>query len=445
MKLKLIVFFICVLLMITIIPAYGVVNNISVIKGDYKTNPSNNGDKWVETYDFFMYDYGEKVIQTSDGEYITLGYATPFFGMDYDILLLKTNSNGKKLWSKTYGGESQEKAFSFKLTSDGGYIIVGQKESTSTGDTDILLIKTDSNGNMIWNKIFGNNEYNESGIDIIEINDNGFIVLGQKKLFGDWMNQNSIWLIKIDFNGELEWNKTISKEDKGCSGHIIQKQDDEGFIIAGTLRTLGTPHSSDIYLLKIDKEGTIVWEKTFNRNKNEYCYSFDKSSDDGFIILANTYEPDPLWYDIWLIKTDSEGELQWDKTFGGDNFDWGSSVKTTIDGGYIIAGYMDKKHGTDGFLLKTNDTGEKQWLKFYDKTRFDIINSVHQTTDGGYIITGYTDEVPLPLRTDIILIKTDSDGNSPISYNRGLLKYSLFDLFPNMFLILRMLFQRLGL
>jgi len=320
---------------------------------------------------------------------------------------MKTDSSGDTLWTKTY--ENGSYLHSVQQTSDGGYITVGATKHT-TNNFDVWLVKTDSQGDMIWDKMFGTSEYNETGIDIIETSKGGFIMLGVKQLYGSLWNPNSVWLIRIDSNGNIIWDKTYSKEDRGCSGCSIQELDDGGYIIAGSIRTTDIHYDSDIYLLKINSEGILLWEKSYDKNEAEYGVSVDKTPDDGFIILGNTYENDPLWYDIWLIKTDSDGELLWDTTFGGNNYDWGNSLQQTSDGGYIIAGYMYKIFGTCGFLIKTNNEGEKEWIKTYDKSRSDIINSVQQTSDGGYILTGYVDS-SLILNTDVWLIKTDSNGN----------------------------------
>jgi hypothetical protein len=368
----------------------------------------------MKTYDFTFYDSGKSVQQTSDGGYIVIGVTRQFVGLDDDIFLLKTDSMGNKQWVKTFGGNNDDYASTVKQTSDGGYIIVGRTASFSTGDSDAWLIKTDSDGS--------------------------YILSGGKQLFGDLRYQNSIWVIKTDINGNLVWDKTFSKESKSWSGRIMKKLNDGGYVIAGSISNV--PGSlSDLYLLKINSEGILQWEKSFNRNEFEYCYSLDTTSDGGFIILGNTYEDDPLWYDVWLVKTDSEGELQWDKTYGRSDLDWGESVQMTTDGGFIIGGYLYSNVGTDGFLLKTNDTGEQEWFKTYRKTRYNIIESAQQTTDGGYILTGVTDEVPLPLRTDVWLIKTDENGDAPPGKARNLLRFRLFELFPNLFPILRHLLR----
>jgi hypothetical protein len=438
MKTKLIGIFICMLLIATAIPVIGQVKNISIIRDDNVANPTNNGDKWTKTYDFTFYDNGESVQQTSDGGYIVIGYTNQLVN-DANIFLLKTDSMGNKQWGKTFGGNNMDYASNVKQTSDGGYIIVGSTAYFSNGElpfSDIWLIKTDSNGNMEWDKRFGSSGYDGSGTDVIELSDGSYILLGVKHL-SDTLPLFSIWVIKTDINGNLVWDKTFSKESKSCYGRIMKKLNDGGYIIAGSIR-----YPSDLYLLKINSEGILQWEKSFNRNKYEYCNSLDTTSDGGFIILGNTCNDLP-YDDVWLVKTDSEGELQWDKTYDvGDDLLEGASVQTTSDGGFIIGGwYWYNRAGTDGFLLKTNDTGEQEWFKTYHRTFWNYVHSAQQTTDGGYILTGVTDEVSLPLRTDVWLIKTDKNGDAPPGKSRDLWRSRLFELFPNLFLILRHLLR----
>jgi hypothetical protein len=271
--------------------------------------------------------------------------------------------------------------------------------------------------------------------------DNGeFVILGSI-IFGDHFTDpdynHDIWLIKTDSNGEMIWDSTYDRDDQDAAS-TIHELDDGGFIIAGDTGSMDIPRYSDILLLKTNSDGELVWDKTFSKNDHEYADSIQISSDGGFIILGNTYEPDPLWYNIWIIKTNSDGEKIWDVTFGDNGYDWGNSMQTTSDGGFVIGGYYVGFFGANPFLLKANGNGEKEWIRYYDKMGNGIINAVKQTSDSGYILAGNFNTVSLG--TDAWLIKTDSEGN--VARNRLIVNSFLmrfFERFPNAFPILRSL------
>jgi hypothetical protein len=449
MRRKIIGILICMLLIATAIPVIGQVKNIYINKNNNETNPTNNGEKWMKTYDFYHYDTGKSVIQTDDGGYIVVGSTTRtrFSDLNYDIFLLKTDSMGNEIWKKTFGGDEWDMANCIKQTSDGGYIITGHSASYGAGEDDVWLIKTDNDGNKLWDKTFDNGKNNDTGNDVIEIDSGEFIILGSTR-FGDIYNphdpeyNHDIWLIKTDSNGEMIWDTIYDRDDQD-SGATIHELDDGGFIIAGDTSSLGYPGYADILLIKTDSEGEVIWDKTFSKNLHDYGFSLGITSDGGFAILGNTYDSDPLWYNVWLIKTDSNGELIWDKTYGNTGLDWASSMQITSDGGFIIAGYFVRFINADAFLLKINNIGEQEWIKTYDKTRNDIIHYVQQTSEGGYILTGNVDS--MLLNTDVWLVKTDENGDAPPGKARNLLRFRLFELFPNLFPILRQILLRSGL
>jgi len=420
------------LLIITAIPVIG--QNYTFVKG-------NGEEKWIKTYDFSYFDSGKKVFQTNDGGYIVLGIKTRFLDTDYQIFLLKTDNLGNKIWEKTFGGEEWDKAGSIKQTSDGGYIITGYTNSFGTGYSDIWLIKTDSEGNKLWDKTFGFADSNESGQEIIELDDGGFVILGSI-IFGDIFNHldpdynHDIWLIKTDSNGEMIWDYKYDRDDQDV-GSVIHQLDDGGYIIGGDTGSLDIPGYSDILLIKTDRQGEVVWDKTFSKNDHDYGECLQITSDGGFLIQGNSYELGDIWYNIWVIKTDSDGEILWDTSFGDNGFDWGNYMQLTADGGFVITGYsVEFISKANGFLIKADSLGEQEWIKIYDRSRNDFINFVQQTSDGGYILTGSVDSVPL--RSDVWLIKTDAEGNvarGRFITNSFLMRF--LKRFPNAFPLLR--------
>ncbi|MCK4366057.1 MAG: hypothetical protein KAW45_08395 [Thermoplasmatales archaeon] len=429
---KIIGIFVCTLLIATVIPVTGQLD-ISIKKDNDEISPCSNGDKWMKTFGGSGYNCGNSVQQTSDGGYIIVGQTSPPLEFEYNLWLIKTDGMGNKIWDKKFGGDGHDRGESVKQTSDGGYIITGSTESYGAGNRDIWLIKTDSNGNMVWDKTFGNSE-NDSGFEVIEISSGGYIIVGSTHLNEPWYRAD-LWLIKTDSNGNMIWDKTFEDEGHGV-GMSVQEVNDGGFIITGQISSTGY---ADLWLLKTDSEGELLWDKKFDKYDHvDMGDSVKQTADGGFITGGSSLSDGLSVYDAWLIKTDSEGNLLWDKTFGGNGHDFGYSVQQTSDGGYIIAGFTeDIFFRTDGLLIKTGSNGEKEWIKTYRLSRSGIIYSAQQTTDGGYILTG-----PVSynvLSDDIWLVKTDANGDVPTSRARNLLKFRLLELFPNLFKILEKL------
>jgi predicted Rdx family selenoprotein len=432
MKTKLIGIFVCTLLIATAIPVIGQVNEISISKDTDEINPLSNGNKWIKTFDLNYFDAGYSVQQTGDGGYIVVGSTIPTSG-DSGVWMIKTDNKGNMVWDKKYEGGY---GHSVKQTSDGGYIIEGAKDSPD--NTDIWLIKTDEDGDIVWEKTFGDNSV-ELSYDVEQTNDGGYIVTGFKGIPGNTEG----WLLKIDESGELEWYSTYGESGDYYTFSVVQTLDG-GYVVSGGAPPFEDTDELAVWLFKTDSDGEMLWEKTFVGGYNDGSSSVQLTDEGGYIITGITASSKLLIYDILLMKTDGEGELLWRKTFGGVYSDWGYEVQQTSDGGYIIIGEIGTLFGTDALLIKTNSDGEEVWSKTYgDRRSADGIVSGQQTGDGGFILTGLKSNA---LGTDVLLIKTDSNGDVPKrSRVRSLWNFRLFELFPNLFLLLRLLLQRLGL
>jgi hypothetical protein len=440
MKNKLIGIFICTLLIATAIPVIGQVKNISIIRDDNEANPTNNGDKWIKAFGGKEHDAGSCVQQTFDGGFIVFGITRSYGAGRDDFWLIKTDSNGNKIWDKTYGGEEADFTSFGQQTIDGGYIIVGRTHSFNVDKTDIWLVKTDNLGNKVWDKTFGGTGW-ESASEVWQTNDGGYVVFGHTDSFG--AGYRDMWLIKTDADGNILWDKTYGGTTDDW-GYSIKQTNDGGYILAGGTFTSETTNKFDIWLIKTDNSGEIIWDKTFGGSEDETAWSVQQTSDGGYIICGGKDAGGIDNCDIWLLKTDSNGEILWEKIFGSHFSDRGYSVQQTTDGGYVIAGDAFVPNKINGLLIKTDSNGEKEWSKTYGGYGTDITVHVQQTNDGGYILTGY-EQTNMFQYLDLWLIKTDENGDAPPGKSRDLWRSRLFELFPNLFPILRQILLRLGL
>jgi hypothetical protein len=265
------------------------------------------------------------------------------------IVSCTTEYNPEVAWNSTFGGSYTDEADSVQQTSDGGYIITGRTASYGAGKCDVWLIKTDSSGNVAWNKTFGGSD-TDYGCSVQQTSDAGYIIAGHTYSYG--AGNYDVWLIKTDSSGNETWNKTFggSSSDHGYS---VQQTSDAGYIIAGRTYSYGAG-KSDVWLIKTDSSGNVAWNKTFGGSYTDEAYSVQQTSDGGYVIAGYTDLYVTSSGDVWLIKADSSGNKTWNKTFGGSDSDYGYSVQQTSDGGYIIAGrtYSYGAGSGDVWLIK---------------------------------------------------------------------------------------------
>jgi len=368
-------------------------------------------EEWNRTFGGINRDHGLSVKQNSDGGFIITGNTYSFGAGSCNLWLIKTNLDGNEEWNKTFGGNGYEEGNSVLQTTDGGYVITGVVTSYGAIREDLWLIKTDSNGNEQWNKTFGGIG-DDWGFSVQQTNDGGFIITGT---FNDGLIVGSdIWLIKTDESGVEQWNETFGGEEHEW-GFSVQQTTDEGFIITGFTCSYGAG-VKNLWLIKTNASGKEQWNKTFGGASLDEGFSVQQTSDGGYIITGETWSYGEGLSDVWLIKTDINGNEQWNKTYGESSWDYGKSVQQTKSGGYIIAGTTFSGVGPPNiWLIKTDYKGTIEWTKIFGGDWNDYSKSVQQTIDHGYIVIGSTRSYGAG-KEDIWLIKVAFDENqNPIT------------------------------
>ncbi|MDD1740912.1 MAG: VWA domain-containing protein [Methanothrix sp.] len=370
--------------------------------------PESQAISWDRPYGGQGHDWGESVEQTADGGYIITGTtdrsASSGEGKG-DVWLFKADDNGSMLWEKTFGGPEWDDGYCVQQTIDAGYIITGSRGG------DLWLIKTDENGTKIWDRIFGGPR-EDWGESVQQTGDGGYIIAGvTDRISSSVAGSGDLWLIRTDKNGTKIWDRVLG-ESGADWGRSVQQTADGGYIVTGLL------DDSDLWLIKMDENGTRLWEKTFAGTGRAEGYAVQQIPQGGYVIAGATASlSGNLNEDLWLIKTDENGKKLWDKTYGGSDRDWGESVQQTDDGGFIIAGitYSSGRGSGDLWLVRTDKNGTMLWDKAYGGANRDWGQSVRQTDDSGYIIAGRTESYGAGYEgyEDLWLIKTDEKGDIP--------------------------------
>lgn len=319
--------------------------------------------QWVKTYGCPTNDWAASVIQTSDGGYIIAGSSESRSGtFCFDIWIVKTDSSGNKEWDKKFGKlDDNEHAYSIAQTSDGGYIIAGSTEHIipwekgleglfESREEKIWIIKIDSSGNKDWDRKFDNG----CAYSVVQTSDGGYAIGGSR-------------LIKTDSSGNEEWNRTYG-------GNSIIQVSDGGYVLAGRPS-----------LVKTDFLGNEEWNITYGGIGSECAWETIQTSEGGYALAGLT---DSMYYnrsrEFWLMKIDSFGNEEWNRTYGSLKDDEARSVIQTSDGGYILAGGT----GGDALLVKIDSRGNEEWNETYGGPDVDRAESVIQTSDGGYVFAG---------------------------------------------------------
>ncbi|KQC13785.1 MAG: hypothetical protein APR63_00215 [Desulfuromonas sp. SDB] len=360
---------------------------------------------WTQYYGEIDDETGFFVQQTLDGGYILTGHTTSWGSEQEDVFLIKTNQAGDISWLKTFGGVDQDEGHSVQQCSDEGYIICGQTYSYGAGNADVYLIKTDECGNLCWTKTIGGIN-SDGGHGIRQTSDGGFILTGITSSYG---SGTDTYLVKTDSLGNTQWSRYFGGSDMEFGYSVLQTQDG-GYIVCGGTCSFGAGQW-DIYLIKTDQNGNAVWTKTYGDTGTDIGYSIKQTSDCGYIITGLTDSYGAGLKDVYLIKTDSCGDSIWAKTYGGSENDFTSSIDITPSGNFIVTGVTNSygAGSSDIYLLYLTSSGNPIWTKTFGGINADIGICTQHTAEGGFILTGATESFGSG-GSDIILIKTDING-----------------------------------
>lgn len=386
---------------------------------------------WTRAFGGSGDDTPRSIIQTSDGGYAVLGFTNSNNGdltnkslNVNDYWLLKLDADANLMWQRTYGGSGDDRGQQIIQTSDNGYAITGYAQSDdgdgsrNEGFHDNWVVRLDSSGNILWEKSFGFSGHDHS-YDIVETADGGFFFSG----FLDVTSSNGegateknsslsahgvgeFWATKITANGVIEWRKFFGGTNNDRSFGLVTSNDG-GYVMAGASESndfdiSNSKGSYDFWVVKIDKTGDLVWERSFGGTGIDKAQDIARTQEGGYVIVGNTFSIDTQVTknngksDVWIINIDDNGELLWQQSYGGTEFDDAHSVKATPDGGFIISGNSKSDNGdatqnfgeNDLWLLKVNSRGALEWQSSFGGTGLDYGFDAIQDQDGSIILVG---------------------------------------------------------
>jgi len=363
---------------------------------------------WSANYGGLYSETGYAGLAVSDSGYVILGSTFSYGSGAYDIYLVRTDSYGDTLWTKSYGGENTDYGYDITATFDGGYVIAGATKSYGAGNKDIYLLKTNFHGDTVWTRVYGGTEFDEA-TSVRQTYDNGLIICGTSASSG--AGYSDLYFLKTNAEGDSVWARTYGGVG-GESGSDVRQTSDSGFIAVGSTGSFGEGYSS-IYVVRIDKGGDSLWATSYGGGGSDMGYSVECTLDGGFLIVGSTSSYGAGYSDVYLIKTNSDGDTLWTSTYGGSGDDRGYSVCLAADGTYIITG-VTESYGAgnlDIYMIKTTMTGDVIWEETYGGSSSDYGRMVFQDQGGGYVLIGdgYSDSNG---GTDMYLLKIQGEVTS---------------------------------
>jgi hypothetical protein len=366
-------------------------------------------------------DRGHAIVTTQDGGYAVAGHSNSFGAGSHDIVVLKLDSNGSILWQKTVGGSDREDGVSIAISevSDGGLVVTGTTSSFGGTLRNLYIFKLDASGSLLWDNQYDSGPPSltaDHGRGLLNTQDGNIVLVGtdDAHTFGS----NDALVIKFDQDGGLLW-KSVYGGIAERNDHLISAVElgSGNILVSGSTEAFG-PGAIGGYVMKLGSEGQVLWAHTYGGNGLERLNGSDITSDSMLIVVGSTTSFGEGQEDILLCKIDTNGVLQWSKTYGGSADEIGAAVRTLPDGGFLISALSDSYSGgiRDIVIIRTNELGEVIWSKTLGLPGYDAINiwastSLQLTDDGGFVLTGWADQT-LFGGEDIVVVKSDAEGSN---------------------------------
>ena len=413
---------------------------------------------WDATLGGTIWEELNTMVALPNGGYLVGGYTSSSANGDItqpsngsgDYWIVQLTPEGEKVWDKNYGGSGIDRLWSIQLTPDGGYLLGGSSDSPASGDktealrgeTDLWIVRLDAAGTLLWEKSLGGTNSEDLVAGVLPTADGGFLLAGHSNSDSGFEKTEAsrggfdFWIVKLDANGNLLWDKTYGGAEDDKAFALAQAPD--GFLIGGLSHSGISGDKTDVsrgitdyWLLKLDQDGNLLWDKTYGGAGIETLVTIHPVSDGGFL-LGGQSSSDISWeksewsyghLDYWLVKINAQGHMEWDRTFGGLELDVLHAIQETPTGDFVLGGvsassetgnHTSTSQGAyDYWIISTNESGTKRWEKSIGGTGDDAMTCIIPAADGGFLIGGHSNSNTSGDKTqdskgmnDIWLVKT---------------------------------------
>ena len=351
-------------------------------------------------------DYAFAVQQAANGHYLVAGRAKPAGDPIYfDVWIMDLNLDGSIAWQKLYDGVRWNRARALQSTREGGYVVLAQAGRAASADEDVWVLKLDAGGNVTWQKSYGGTSGEEAHA-IRQTADGGYVVAGTTSSFG-YGGGFDAWALRLDAEGNVVWQKTFG-EGAGEGFEAIEETADGGYVMAGDTVSYGAG-AQDAWVVKLDAGGHVAWEKTYGGVQGDKFLALQSTGDGGYIPAGYTWSFGVGEWDVWVVKLGGDGNVIWQKTYGGPDDEYATAIQQTAEGDSIVVG-RTRSFGAgddDGWALKLDADGNVVWQKTYGGRDWDAFEAVGLVDDGGYVVTGGTYSFE---EMGIWVLRLDADG-----------------------------------
>jgi hypothetical protein len=360
-------------------------------------------------------DYGYSLCLSPDGRYAIAGSTRSFAGGSSDFYFLVLDTGGQIVVEKTYGWQHHDN-FRGIIPVESGYCFIGDAWDYGPGGLDIFMLETDKTGESKKGHFYGTMK-RDNGFDILQTEDGGFLILGHSRLENP---KGDIYLLKIDENGDEQWHKSFWDEGgNDYAFQIIKSGDDNGYVFVGSkfgffddVHGDFQTHDADILLIKTDLQGNRIWKKTYGKSEHDFGYGVCNAPDGGYYLIASSQSYGNGSFDMVLIKTDDGGNEEWIKSFGGTGYEYGKALALGDDNGLYLVGTTES-FGTDGstdvFVVKTDLDGNEIWDVAVGGTDNDFGEDIVALPGGGCALVGSTHSFSAQ-KSDLYFLRLTKDG-----------------------------------
>ncbi len=344
---------------------------------------------WKKTYGGDDGDIAQGIAALDNGDSVIVGTCQSFGAKQTDICVSRMNDKGEMAWRLMLGGEKVDEGKAIIRTEDGNLMVLGSTKSYAKNyDRDLYVVKVSPQGNVIWEQSFGGDRDEFAG-GIAQTDDGGAIVVGDTTSYGK--GYKDIYIAKLDKNGKMVSSFVVggNKED---SAQALTRTKDGNMVLVG-YRETGRSGNTDFFIMKIDQNGNKIWSQTYGGDRSDRLNGVTATEDGGIVATGSTYSYNSENTDLSVMKLNAEGTMLWHKIYGFKYYEYGNAVSTTSDGGVMVAGGTNTlgKGDHSAYLIALNDTGEVVWSHVYGNRGKDSVNAITRLSDGSMIAVGESD------------------------------------------------------